>query len=133
VFDEITGDFVIVDGNAFTDNLKVTGPVAEVGIIGRTGLRDRDYRQQAIVTAEPGKVLPTVGALLGGPPVAAALLIFTRIFKKPLRGIGSASYCVTGSWQEPTVERLTDEQAERGGLCAELPPNAAAASGVAAQ
>lgn len=133
VFDEITGDFVIVDGNAFTDNLKVTGPVAEVGVIGRTGLRDRDYRQQAIVTAEPGKVLPTVGALLGGPPVAAALLIFTRIFKKPLRGIGSASYCVTGSWQEPKVERLTDEQAERGGLCAELPPNAAAAAGVAAQ
>jgi uncharacterized protein (TIGR02099 family) len=132
VFDEITGDFVVVDGNAFTDNLKVTGPVAEVGIIGRTGLRDRDYRQQAIVTAEPGKVLPTVGALLGGPPVAAALLIFTRIFKKPLRGIGSASYCVTGSWQEPRVERLTDEQAERGGLCAELPPNAAAAVGVAA-
>jgi uncharacterized protein (TIGR02099 family) len=126
VFDEITGDFVIVDGNAFTDNLKVTGPVAEVGVIGRTGLRDRDYRQQAIVTAEPGKVLPTVGALLGGPPVAAALLIFTRIFKKPLRGIGSASYCVTGSWQEPKVERLTDEQAEGGGLCAELPPNAAA-------
>lgn len=137
VFDEITGDFVIVDGNAFTDNLKVTGPVAEVGIIGRTGLRDRDYRQQAIVTAEPGKVLPTVGALLGGPPVAAALLIFTRIFKKPLRGIGSASYCVTGSWQEPQVERLTDEQAERGGLCAEMPPNAAApaaaAAGVASQ
>ena len=67
VFDEITADFVIVDGNAYTDNLKLTGPVAEVGLIGRTGLRDRDYRQQAVVTAEPGKVLPTVGALLGGP------------------------------------------------------------------
>jgi uncharacterized protein (TIGR02099 family) len=125
VFDDITADFVIVDGNAFTDNLKLTGPVAEVGLIGRTGLRDRDYRQQAIVTAEPGKVLPTVGALLAGPQVAAALLIFTRIFKKPLGGIGRASYCVTGSWSEPTVERLTNEQIEQGALCAEMPPNAA--------
>ncbi len=124
VFDDITADFVIVDGNAFTDNLKLTGPVAEVGLIGRTGLRDRDYRQQAIVTAEPGKVLPTVGALLAGPQVAAALLIFTRIFKKPLGGIGRASYCVTGSWSEPTVERLTNEQLEQGALCAEMPPNA---------
>jgi uncharacterized protein YhdP len=123
VFDEITADFVVVDGNAYTDNLKLTGPVAEVGIIGRTGLRDRDYRQQAVITAEPGNMLPTVGALIGGPTVAAALLIFTRIFKKPLRGIGRASYCVTGSWQEPTVERLTDEQLEQGALCAELPPN----------
>jgi uncharacterized protein (TIGR02099 family) len=127
VFDEITADFVIVDGNAYTDNLKLTGPVAEVGIVGRTGLRDRDYRQQAIVTAEPGKVLPTVGALLAGPQVAAALLIFTRIFKKPLGGIGRASYCVTGNWQEPKVERLTNEQLEEGALCAELPPNGALA------
>jgi uncharacterized protein (TIGR02099 family) len=134
VFDDITADFVMVDGNAYTDNLKLTGPVAEVGIIGRTGLRDRDYRQQAVVTAEPSKVLPTVGALLGGPQVAAALLIFTRIFKKPLLGIGRASYCVTGSWGDPKVERLTDEQLEEGAVCAELPPNAAlrpAAEGVA--
>jgi uncharacterized protein YhdP len=123
VFDDITADFVVVDGNAYTDNLKLTGPVAEVGLIGRTGLRDRDYRQQAVVTAEPGKVLPTVGALLAGPQVAAALLIFTRIFKKPLGGIGRASYCVTGSWQNPTVERLTNEQLEEGALCAEMPPN----------
>lgn len=126
VFDDITADFVVVDGNAYTDNLKLTGPVAEVGLIGRTGLRDRDYHQQAVVTAEPGKVLPTVGALLAGPQVAAALLIFTRIFKKPLGGIGRASYCVTGSWQEPVVERLTNEQLEEGALCAEMPPNAPA-------
>jgi uncharacterized protein (TIGR02099 family) len=125
VFDEITADFVVVDGDAYTDNLKLTGPVADVGIVGRTGLRDRDYRQQVVVTAEPGKMLPTVGALIGGPPVAAALLIFTRIFKKPLSGIGRASYCLTGSWSEPSVERLTAEQLEQGSLCAELPPNGA--------
>jgi uncharacterized protein (TIGR02099 family) len=125
VFDEITADFVVIDGNAYTDNLKLTGPVAEIGVIGRTGLRDHDYRQQAVVTAEPGKVLPTVGALIAGPAVAAALLIFTRIFKKPLAGIGRVSYCVTGSWQAPVVERLTDEKLEQGELCAELPPSGA--------
>ncbi len=127
VFDRITADFAIIDGNAYTDNLKLTGPVAEIGVVGRTGLRDRDYRQQAVVTAEPGKVLPTVGGLIGGPGVAAALLIFTRIFKEPLKGIGRASYCVTGSWQTPTVQRLTAEQLERGEICAELPPDARAA------
>ncbi|HEX6996511.1 MAG TPA: YhdP family protein [Gammaproteobacteria bacterium] len=122
VFDDITADFVLIDGNAYTDNLLLTGPVAEIGIVGRTGLRDHDYRQQAVVTAEPGKMLPTVGGLIGGPGVAAALLIFTRIFKEPLKGIGRASYCVTGTWQEPQVERLTQEQLERGEICAELPP-----------
>jgi uncharacterized protein YhdP len=123
VFDQINADFAVIDGNAYTDNLKLTGPVAEIGVVGRTGLRDRDYRQQAVVTAEPGKVLPTVGGLLGGPAVAAALLIFTRIFKEPLKGIGRASYCVTGNWEEPMVERLSDAQLEHGPMCAELPPN----------
>lgn len=122
VFDEIAGDFTIIDGNAYTDNLKVTGPVAEIGVAGRIGLRDRDYRQQAVVTAEPGKMLPTVGGLIGGPGVGAALLIFTRIFKEPLKGIGRASYCVTGPWEKPVVARLSAEQLERGELCAELPP-----------
>lgn len=129
VFDELAGQFTIVDGNAYTNNLKVTGPVAEIGVAGRIGLRDRDYRQQAVVTAEPGKMLPTVGGLLGGPGVGAALLIFTRIFKEPLKGIGRASYCVTGLWDEPIVERLSAEQLERGPLCADLPDGAGDTAG----
>jgi hypothetical protein len=32
---------------------------------------------------------------------------------------------VTGSWSEPIVERLTDEQLEEGAVCAELAPTAA--------
>jgi hypothetical protein len=40
---------------------------------------------------------------------------------------------VTGSWSEPVVERLTDEQLEEGAVCAELPPNAALPQEVAAR
>jgi uncharacterized protein (TIGR02099 family) len=127
VFDEVSGDFLLIDGNAYTNNLKLTGPAAEIGVVGRTGLRDRDYEQQAVVTAEPGNMLPTVGGLLGGPGVGAALLIFTRIFKEPLKGIGQASYCVTGSWDAPDVRRLTPEELQHEGLCATLPPSLRAA------
>jgi uncharacterized protein YhdP len=128
VFDEIGGDFTVIDGNAFTDNLKMSGPVAEIGVVGRTGLRDRDYQQQAVVTAEPSNVLPTVGALVAGPGVGAAWLLFTRIFKEPLKGIGRASYCVTGTWDEPNVERLSGDRVDRAAECAALPP-----AGLAAQ
>ena len=123
VFDEITGDFNIIDGNAYTNNLKMAGPGAEIGLVGRTGLRERDYRQQAVVTAEPSNMLPTVGGILGGPGVGAALLIFTRLFKEPLRGIGRASYCVTGPWAQPEVERISGNESEQAELCAELPPS----------
>jgi len=123
VFDEVHGDFLLIDGNAYTDNLHLTGPVADIGVVGRTGLRDQDYQQQAVVTAEPGKILPTMG-FLAGPQVGAALLIFTQIFKEPLKGIGRASYCVTGSWYEPSVDRLTPAELEGDALCADLPPGA---------
>lgn len=124
VFDEVGGDFVIVDGNAYTDNLLLTGPVADIGVVGRTGLRNEDYQQQVVVTAEPGKVLPTMG-FLASPGIGAALLLFTQIFKEPLKGIGRASYCVSGDWDAPIVERMSPEQLQVGYLCADLPPSAA--------
>ncbi len=121
VFDEVSGNFVLIDGDAYTDNLKLTGPVADIGVVGRTGLKDQTYQQQAVVTAEPGKVLPMVG-FLAGPGIGTALLIFTQVFKEPLKGIGRASYCMSGTWNEPLVERLSAEDLSTGELCAELPP-----------
>jgi uncharacterized protein (TIGR02099 family) len=119
-FDEISGSFRIIDGNAYTNDLKFTGPAAEIGVVGRTGLRDRDYRQQLVVAPEPGNMLPTVGGLLGGAGVGAALLIFTRLFKEPLKGIGRASYCLSGSWEDPTVEPIEDDEPAAAERCAEL-------------
>ena len=126
-YDKVRGSFLLIDGDAYTNNLKLEGPVAEIGIVGRVGLKDRDYQQQAVVTAEAGKMLPAVGGILAGPGVGAALLLFTQIFKEPLKGMGRASYCVTGSWDEPSVERLTPAELAEGPLCVDLPPEPASA------
>ena len=120
VFDAVTGAFVLIDGSAYTDNLLLTGPVADIGVVGRTGLKDQTYQQQAIVTVEPGKILPAMG-FLAGTGVGAALLLFTEIFKEPLKGIGRASYCMSGTWDDPLIERLSPENLVAGELCADLP------------
>lgn len=122
-FDSLAGDFRLIGGNAYTTNLKLDGPVADIGIVGRAGFAARDYQQQAIVTAEVGKTLPAVGGILAGPGVGAALLLFTEIFKEPLKGIGRASYCVSGSWDEPAVEQISPQDVDEGRLCADLPPD----------
>lgn len=109
-FDEITGDFRIVNGEAYTCNLSLESSVADVGIVGRAGLAQRDYNQTAIVGANVGGSLPAVGAVIGGPQAAAAMLLFSQIFKKPLQGLGQAYYQVTGSWEDPTVERTEAER-----------------------
>lgn len=104
LFDEITGSFNLDDGDAFTCDLSLKGPAADIGIVGRAGLYEQDYTQAAIVSANVGNTLPVVGAVVAGPQVAAALLIFSQIFKKPLQEMGQVYYTIDGSWDEPQVE-----------------------------
>jgi uncharacterized protein (TIGR02099 family) len=105
-FDKVQGDFELRDGNAFTTNLLLRGPAAEIGIAGRTGLAAHDYDQTAVVTGNLGASLPVAGALAGGPVVGAAVLLFSQIFKEPLKGVTRGYYRITGPWENPTVERV---------------------------
>lgn len=114
-FDEIRGRFDIVDGQTFTCNLSLEGPAAQIGVVGRAGLVDRDYDQTAVVSASFGNALPVVGAALGGPTVAAVVLIFSQIFKKPLAEVSQVYYGISGSWDEPIIDSVTAEEfAEQG-------------------
>jgi uncharacterized protein YhdP len=44
--------------------------------------------------------------VVGGPVLGGAVLLFTQLFKKPLSAIGESYYRVTGSWEEPTLEKI---------------------------
>jgi uncharacterized protein YhdP len=114
-FDQIRGRFRLDQGQTYTCNLALEGPAAQIGVVGRASLVDRDYDQTAVVSASFGNALPVVGAVLGGPTVAAVVLIFSQIFKKPLSEVGQIYYGISGSWDEPLIETATAEQfAERG-------------------
>jgi len=107
-FDQITGDFRLVNGEAFTCDLTLISPAADVGIVGRAGLASRDYSQTALVSANVGNTLPVAGYVIAGPQVAAALLIFSQIFKKPLKEMGGVYYGIDGSWDDPAID-VADE------------------------
>ena len=86
-FDTIRGDFDLREGSAFTDDVLVKGPAAEIGLIGRVGLKNKDYDQTAVV------------------------LIFTQVFKQPLKGLARGYYRITGNWDNPIVERIKSADA----------------------
>jgi uncharacterized protein (TIGR02099 family) len=117
-FDTVRGDFDLRDGNAYTENLLVKGPAAEIGLIGRVGLKNKDYDQTAVVTGSVGNSLPWA-ALAGGPVVAGAVLLFTQVFKQPLKGLARGYYRITGSWDNPIVERI--KSADAAAATAEVP------------
>ncbi len=103
-FDKIAGTFRIDDGITYTCDLSLEGPAADIGIVGSADISNRTYDQTAIVSANVGNTLPIVGAVVAGPQVAAALLIFSQIFKKPLQEVGQVYYAIDGSWDDPTVD-----------------------------
>ncbi|HEV7613342.1 MAG TPA: YhdP family protein [Steroidobacteraceae bacterium] len=117
-FDTVRGDFDLRDGSAYTDNVLVKGPAAEIGLIGRVGLKIKDYDQTAVVTGSIGNSLP-LAALAGGPVLAGAVLLFTQVFKQPLKGLARGYYRITGSWDNPIVERIKSADAAAGS--AEVP------------
>ena len=78
--------------------------------MGRASLVERDYDQTVIVSGNLGNTLPVVGAVVAGPQVAAALLIFSQIFKKPLQEMGQIYYGIEGSWDEPSIDPADSER-----------------------
>jgi uncharacterized protein YhdP len=105
-FDSIRGDFRVESGNAYTCNLGLSGPGADIGIIGRTGLGSQDYDQLAVVRPQVSSVLAVGGAVLGGPVGGVTMLLISQIFRKPLSTLGESYYRVSGGWDQPDVVRV---------------------------
>jgi uncharacterized protein (TIGR02099 family) len=105
-FNSITGTFRLSGGNAFTDDLAIKSPAADILVTGRTGLRAKDYDQRMRVTPHAGSTLPIVGAIAGGPIGAAAGLVMQGILNKPLGKAVARHYTVTGSWDKPEITQI---------------------------
>jgi uncharacterized protein YhdP len=59
-----------------------------------------------MVTGKLGASLGVAGVLAGGPAVGAALLLFSQVFKSPLKGMTRGYYRIMGAWDGPSVERI---------------------------
>jgi uncharacterized protein (TIGR02099 family) len=109
-FDTARGHFDLRSGSAYTDDVVVKGPAAEIGLIGSVGLKNHDYDQTAVVTGNVSNTLP-LAAFAAGPVVGGAVLLFTQVFKQPLKGLVRGYYRITGNWDNPTVERIKSADA----------------------
>ncbi|MGA1561876.1 MAG: YhdP family protein [Gammaproteobacteria bacterium] len=108
-FDRIVGDFEFKGGHAITDNLILESPSADIRFQGRIGLAERDYDQIVTVNPKVSESLPVAGAIAGGPAGAAVggvLMLLQKITEKEGKGIATTQYRMTGSWDDPQMEKL---------------------------
>lgn len=100
-FNSIEGSFQLDVGEAYTDNVMLKSPSADILITGRTGLILRDYDQTLEVTPRVGGTLPVVGVIAGGPAGAAAGLLMQGLMRA--HKVSRMVYRVTGPWDEPII------------------------------
>jgi uncharacterized protein YhdP len=100
-FNSIQGSFQLNVGDAYTDNVLLKSPAADILITGRTGLIMRDYDQTLEVTPRLGGALPVVGAIAGGPAGAAAGLVVQGLLR--IDQSNQVLYRVSGPWDRPEI------------------------------
>lgn len=110
-FDSINATLQLRGGNAYTKNLTLQGPSADLEMEGRIGLVDQDYDMILTVRPKVSSALPLVGALAGGGTGAAAMFLFESIMADPLSRMSEIYYSVTGSWDEPELVLLPQNAA----------------------
>lgn len=106
-FDSIKAGFQLKDGDAYTDDLNIQSPSAEIRVRGRAGLAAHDYDQIMEVRPRVGGTLPVVGAVAAGPVGALAGVLAQGVLKKPLDAMASATYQVQGTWDDPKITLLS--------------------------
>ncbi len=105
-FDRISGGLQIENGTAYTQDLSLLGPTADIRIVGRSGIVTEDYDLELTVIPRLGGNLAIAGSVLGSPATGAAIFLFQKVFKKQLSGLVKYHYVVTGPWDDPAMTRV---------------------------
>jgi uncharacterized protein (TIGR02099 family) len=105
-FDDISGTMKVKQGVVSSDDFSMGGPAAIVSMKGETSLVAETQDLQIHVIPVVGESVSTIGALLGGPVVGLTSIIVQKLLKEPLGRIVAYDYKVTGTWDNPKVEKL---------------------------
>ena len=111
-FDRIEGSFVLENGNAYTNNLVMKGPVATVTVTGRTGLAAKDYDQIVTVQPEISDGLSVGAGLAGGPVVGLSLFLASQLLRD-LKDIATYQYTIKGPWKDPIMAPYEADKADK--------------------
>lgn len=107
-FEQISADFSIRDGDAYTTNLIMTGPSAKIHVAGRTGLVERDYDQLVTVIPDVTASLPVLAWWLVDPATGLLAFALQKIFQDQIDDVVKFQYIITGSWENPVVTKASD-------------------------
>jgi len=105
-FDSIAGKLTVQGGVMHTDRLQIDGPAARVVLRGDADLARETQRLNVTVQPELGGTA-ALGIGLINPIAGVATLLAHKILQNPLNQMFGFDYLVTGTWDDPKVEKLS--------------------------
>jgi uncharacterized protein YhdP len=108
-FDKIEADVTITDGIARTDDFHMDGVSANVSMQGEVDLVNRTQDLDVRVTPMLTGAAAVAGAAVINPLVGVAALLVQKALGDPVEQAAAREYQVSGTWQDPQVERVERE------------------------
>jgi len=107
-FDSLTAKLKINAGVISTDgDLRIASPAGTILMSGTADMTTETQNLALAIQPELGGITAAGAAFFVNPLVGAAALLAQNFLKNPLNKVFSIRYLVTGSWDEPIVERQT--------------------------
>ena len=105
-FDTLEGKLSVKKGIMRTvEPLRIKGPAAQIEMQGETDLKNETQDLQVLVRPEFGGVAAVGAATLINPVVGAAALLASTVLQNPISRLFSYRYHVTGTWNDPLVDK----------------------------
>ena len=112
-FDDMSATLRIARGVVYSDDFKMRGPAAKVGMSGLADLNRESVQLRVKVVPKLSEGVAVAGALIGGPIAGVGALAAQKLLRDPVEEAISQEYMVTGPWLAPDVKRLSKTQAKQ--------------------
>lgn len=113
-YDSIAARMKVQNGVMQTEeDLKIDGPAGEVLMRGTVDMKQETQNLLVTVQPEVGGMAAVGAAVAINPVVGAAALLAQNLMQNPLNKVFGFQYQVTGSWEQPQVDKVQGGAATR--------------------
>ncbi|MDR7333118.1 YhdP family protein [Roseateles asaccharophilus] len=111
VFDGVTGDVKIAAGIAKSDNIRIRGLQAAVLVEGSTDLAAETQKLRVVVVPEVSAGGASLAYAAINPAVALGAFLAQLILSRPVAAANTREFHITGTWDDPKVEKVDKDEA----------------------
>lgn len=112
-FDALTGDVLLRQGVALTDNLRLRGVQAVVLMEGSADVEHETQNLRVAVVPEINAGAASLAYAAINPAIGLGSFLAQLFLRRPLAEAGTREFRVTGPWSAPQVERVERSNAAR--------------------